>query len=483
MSTVRPRLRVPEPACLNAFEQVPALPAAWLQMRAQLRLVVPAVVGGFDSGKADALAPIRAKAVRGHLREWWRLMAWAGDFDDLVPPDEALKHNAQRLRDLEFHLWGALGTENSQGTAEAEQGKPSRVGVDVQLGGAPLFVAATALRDQCNALSLALHFACVKGGRHLLEVPLPFEVRVFIDAQGNDWQATTLQRSLVCWAALGGVGGRTSRGMGAVVLTGLRCNWNLPNGVRLRPWPPLPAGQSVPVQALGVARGVVLMAGPGGPTTDAQVALGWGLRRLQKFLQVPDGRPQAMSMSRWPEARLIRHLTKQHFVSPQDRYHHHDPEFTPPGLPGGQPPALVAPRLAFGHRTFEFVRDQVRGATQPDPTRHSILPAGSDRLPSSVLLRPVPLAGGQYGCLVVQRTDMAGPALPGLELKPDVEGTPSLRAWDAGWRAGHAGGCAGIAPLEAQRGCATGIFDPVQDAGQAFINLLHHEAQQRRRQR
>ena len=163
MSTVRPRLRVPEPACLNAFEQVPALPAAWLQMRAQLRLVVPAVVGGFDSGKADALAPIRAKAVRGHLREWWRLMAWAGDFDDLVPPDEALKHNAQRLRDLEFHLWGALGTENSQGTAEAEQGKPSRVGVDVQLGGAPLFVAATALRDQCNALSLALHFACVKG--------------------------------------------------------------------------------------------------------------------------------------------------------------------------------------------------------------------------------------------------------------------------------------------------------------------------------
>lgn len=479
MLSPRPRLRVPEQDVLDEADRLSALPAGADVLRATLKLIAPAILGGFDANEADLVAPIRSKAVRGHLRHWWRLLAAAGAFAEWGVEGGLSDADASRLRELEFIAWGELppSTDGVQGTPATQP--PSQIGVDVQILGKPMHENAKGVLRRCPNLALGLYFATVND-RQVLMPRLAFKLVLTIRPGGVPDLAAMLARTVVCWAALGGIGGRTSRGMGAVQLEAftLARSDGSTQHLELRPGSPIDAPASGQIDIFGVAKGILV--DPGfEPTPDAACcALGWGLQQAMGFLQVPQGRPGGRGlrpgMSRWPEARLVRHLTEKHFRDPKNPAHHHDPISKPERLPGGTPPAHVAPRIAFGHRMLRFVRLQ----TQPphgDPGQHAIVPAGSDRLPSGVLIRPMLLAGGpgRYGCLVVQRTDLAGDRLPAARLREGQnERNEPLLAWSPTWQAGQTGGCAGIAPLELAV-AGSGIFNPAKDAGQAFINLLH----------
>lgn len=475
MLSTRPRLRVPAPDVLDEADRLSALPAGADVLRARLLVIVPAILGGFDANEADLLAPIRSKALRGHLRHWWRLLAAAGAFAEWGVKGGVSDADASRMQDLEFIAWGELpsSTDGVQGTPATQP--PSQIGVDVQIVGQPKLQKAQAVLGQSPDLALGLYFATANQ-RDVVMPGLVFKLVLTIKPGGVCDLAAMLARTVVCWAALGGIGGHTSRGMGAVQMdefTLLRSDGSTQDLER-RPWSPMVAPASGLIDVFGVAKGILV--DPGfKPARDAACsALGWGLKQAMRFLQVPQGRPEGKGMSQWPEARLVRHLTKKHFKDPKNPAHHHDPISKPERLPGGTPPAHVAPRIAFGHRMLRFVEWQTR-PPHGDPGQHAIVPAGSDRLPSGVLIRPMLLAGGsgRYGCLVVQRTDLGGDRLPAARLRAGQhERSETLRAWSPAWQAGRPGGCAGIWPLELV-GAGSGIFHPVEDAGQAFINLLH----------
>lgn len=480
MQPTRPRLRVPTDEQLVELEQQSLLAAGAQVLLARLQLITPAVQGGFDARQADALAPIRSKAVRGHLRHWWRLLAQAGTFDGLLLPGGPVAGNATRLRELEVQVWGALPRERDDDAMVAAPAPWSAVGVDVMLRGTARHEAASLARSRVPGLALALYFACEDDGRQVLSAPLNFDLRISVVAQQYPSFVEMLCRTVVCWAQLGGVGGRTSRGMGAVTLLQLTLDGaDVPVHPLGDVGPAVAAAQAIEVG--GVVRGMLVK--PGGVVAgDAGQALAWGLQKLMGFLQLPHGRHRktdgSQGMSRWPEARLIRHLARQFYVDPGNPHHNHNPQVAPTGLPGGTPPNSAAPRVAFGHRMMRFVGLQAGSRIDQDPPPHSIVPIGSDRLPSGVLIRPVRLAGAfgaaaRHGCLIVQRHDLSGANLPTLELRSRSNVRDRrLTAWRPDWRAGA--DCAGIAPLELP-GCGPAVFDPVLDAGQAFINLVWHD--------
>lgn len=64
-------------------------------------LVTPLYGGGVTAGEVDQKMPVRASAIRGQLRFWWRLLA---------------RHkwklgNTDEIRKREFALWGGIGNE------------------------------------------------------------------------------------------------------------------------------------------------------------------------------------------------------------------------------------------------------------------------------------------------------------------------------------------------------------------------------------
>lgn len=520
MST-RQALSLPDDETLSVFEKsASAAPPGAVTFSATLRLISPALLGGFDPREPDALAPLRTKAARGQLRRFWCLLALAGDLDDCGLSDDSLRDQDKKVADLASKLWGALGDES----------KPAKslVGVDLVADSWDIMAKQSyEFKPQPNGNWLVdKAFAGLEYGLHFASAPRegPLENRVprtlCVDEQSFELRvvvmehayAKCIERTLLCWATFGGLGGRTSRGMGAVELQSLHRDDGRPcNAVHwgLREMSGAGRVWVVDTQAF---KGALFMQGIDRPPprqnapprnqlpsrfTSAYKALAWGLLELRNFTQGENfGRNRVRGMSHWPEARMIRHLARQHFRHIEDRDHHHDPVSRPSHLPGGDlnRPVLFAPRASLGHRAYRFVRDQAGRGDKMDPTQHTIVPEGSDRLPSSLIVRPVAvMVGGQkrFGCLLVQRSDMTEDRLPNLVLK-QVEGQRDyrgrkLKAWNSGWRPGRGGpdgkvgrDCEAIYPLQ-RRDCISGIFDPPSDAAQVLINLAYNHVQGRGR--
>ena len=176
-----------------------------------------------------------------------------------------------------------------------------------------------------------------------------------------------------------------------------------------------------------------------------------------------------------------------HMSAVHEFHDKHHPDSNPKKLPGGQPIGAFAPRLAFGHRTYRFAPSQTTRASDegfyPDPAPHALAPIGSDRLPSSLIVRPVVWIDQngrkRVGCALIQRNAMAGVALPAATLRREGSTTivqgEALMAWNPAWIAGKTKGCANITALEDPR-CASGVFDHPADAAQAFVNLVFNNA-------
>lgn len=498
--TQRRGLTVPSDAVLDEFEKQSLVQQGQVVYTARLKLITPALFGGFDVRKPDAFTPIRSKAIRGHLREWWRMLALAGDLDDLNLPGMPLKGDAAKVRAKEFSMWGALGN--------AAPLPPSQIGISAEVvaGQLPTLEPYEILQAvwnnerqahvqryvpqvPFNALTYALIFASAQAGKDGNNAVVPRELcreglqfNVEISAPDDPWTATLL-RTLHYWATFGGVGSRTSRGIGAVTLLSVSCDGKAMNV------PPWPAGclDELGRFTIGALKGVVVFRGTEAPRFGTALeALAWGIDQLAGFLQRDNGiaRSWNQGMSHWPEARLVRSRTNTWFRlrvghDPHDK----NPAHAPPRLPGGTPIGPYAPRLAFGHRTYRFAPKHTTRRKEkfehPDPSPHSLAPVDSDRLPSSLILRPVVWTNAdgsqRFGCALVQRSAMAGHALPMASLKREggqiTVGASDLNAWNPKWRAGVTGGCANITPLE-QPGCACGVFDAPADAAQAFVNFV-----------
>lgn len=429
-------------------------PAAHASGRCTLQFdcktVTPSLLGGFDPRAPDQDQPIRAKDIRGKLRMWWRVLAAAGDLNEELRAWLGQLPDHAQLPDLERRIWGTVHGDNaSKGLVRvlvlpAGTSQPGYRVYQSQRDPEPEFI----------GYRYALEFAKAPVGdrdvpcRELLQCGFSFGLKVDLaDAR----LVAALLKVIHAWSRFGGVGSRNSRGIGAVALAASDGHSQLPSVAH---W------NCVDITNYGDF-----------PTAEAAVQS--GLRCLREFCQGVVGRNGRMGRSKWPEADTVRRAAGVHHPD-------HHPNRGLAGLTNAMP------RLAFGHRTIRFHRDQVSpgGGNKPgfEPDVLTLVPAGAERLPSSLLIRPFRTPGSiQWKCSLVQLKALAA-EVRALRVPIEVAGRPTLHAvvWKDGWRPGVRHGCDGIQALESRllnpEPSQSGGIKHAQDAAQAFINFaLRHD--------
>lgn len=361
-----------EPASLLA-ELDAAQGRARRLLRYQCQLVTPMYGGGVKAGVVDEAMPIRATAIRGQLRFWWRLLNARDEAGNALA--------AKALFEKERQVWGGLGDSNSL--------TKSRVSVSVRAGssvrtqpvgkmqlkqnGKQEFRFSESWKDGDYALFPA---APNKGKDAIGEIlPAGYAFELLIEALPgaaplSDEQWAGVQDAVRWWAVFGGVGARTRRGLGAVKVTSS-------DGKVM----------AVPAQAAIEKAGcrLVVVNKAQQKAVDA-----WqdGVKKLKAFRQgvgvgrngpAKDSKSPA-GRSRWPEADAIRRLSGR-----QSRLH-------PPVHPAGN----QFPRAAFGLPIITHFKDESAG----DPRDTEMVPVvrgeTKTRMASPLVLRPLFSDGRWY---------------------------------------------------------------------------------------
>ena len=223
-------------------------------------LITPMYGGGVEPGKVDRDMPVRASAIRGQLRFWWRLLHGAS-------------RSPENLFTEESALWG--GISRSSGP------QASRVSLRVQ---------ATPIKhDQLRPANQT--YALIPGRQtpKLLNPGYKFKLLLHFAETVESPQRDQVIKALRWWASFSGVGARTRRGLGAVRVKGLT---------------PVDCTE---VQATG-GRMVLRSAQP-----HAMGAWREAVDKLRDFRQKPGvgrnpGAGRRPGRSRWPEPDTIRDL-------------------------------------------------------------------------------------------------------------------------------------------------------------------------------
>lgn len=314
------------------------------------RTLTPLYGGGVKKGVVDQELPVRASAIRGQLRYWWRLLQ----------PRTA----SELLFAAESQLWGGISSEGP--TASQVRLRVLKAGA-VTLTPAFKYEKNYALfpaqekRTETNGMVHEKESADVAkpGIAFTLEIACP----------EAHWPE--VERALRWWATFGGLGARTRRGLGAVELEDLAL---------------------VSREEVHDAGGRLALCRARDSAVEAwQVAVD----RLCEFRQGegigrnPGKKSNHPGRSRWPEPDMIRRLTDQ-WESPDHEPVHEVKRLYPRaafGLPivfhfkGPQKPDFDLPPKRR--------RDPEKVILEPQDDRH-------DRMASPLVLRPYRARGGKY---------------------------------------------------------------------------------------
>lgn len=242
------------------------------------RLVTPMYGGGVIPGEVDRDMPIRATAIRGQLRYWWRLL-------NRHRPEHLTaegRPDSSKLFASERALWGGLG---DQGSLTASQ-----VSVRVE-------AAAVAGKTSPKDGSVLGKMIVTDSGASVDWLPCnrPFEFLLLLRIDACE---ESVLQALRMWASFGGIGARRRRGLGALEVVDAE-------GQRLF------AGK-----ADRDAAKVVLYRMGDDSFTDYRQAVEAGVQCLVDFRQKPglargSGTGMRPGGSHWPEANAVRNLTRR----------------------------------------------------------------------------------------------------------------------------------------------------------------------------
>ncbi len=185
-----------DPALLTAEveSQIRGSTATW--RRYTCTLVTPMYGGGVTPGEVDRELPIRATAIRGQLRYWWRLL-------NRHRPEHLAadgKPDSGKLFASEREIWGGLG---DQGRLAASQ-----VDVRVETPSAPRM---TSPKDG-SALGKMI---VTDSGASVDWLPCNRRFDFVLALRIATCEESVLQ-ALRMWASFGGMGARRRRGLGAL---------------------------------------------------------------------------------------------------------------------------------------------------------------------------------------------------------------------------------------------------------------------------
>ena len=312
-----------------------------------VRLITPMFGGGVCKGEPDSDMPVRASAIRGQLRYWWRFLR-------KNHPEESCRLNGEELFSREGEIWGKM--------AEGEQDGASKVFLRVRNASQPTITPFSAednkkygyvlfpAREQQNE-NISAKRLVRPGMTFTLDITCPDEL----------WD--TILKTVRWWATFGGLGGRTRRGCGSVWIKEITpVSQQEVNNVGGR------------LEFYGHYR-----------SDDALEAWEKAGKTLADFRQKPDiGRNPGFGRSRWPEADSIREITNTFSrTKTGSKCKEHRPTHRA---------RIAFPRAAFGLPIiFKFkTTDEVCG----DPPQTELLPSGGERLASPLILTPYPVMIG-----------------------------------------------------------------------------------------
>lgn len=353
--------KAPPEDLLKVIEQLPENTVKWKTY--DCKLVTPMYGGGVKAGEVDMQMPIRASSIRGQLRFWWRLLQRRqGGMDSAA------------MFKAEAAIWGGIGGDGptaSKVTVKIvnfdmlscepafEFRHDNRPGKEGQYRPMPEPANWTESYSLFSAQQgqLSDDKRTVQQAPKKLALPgLSFKLAILFDKKLSECQRTEVEAALRWWASFGGVGARTRRGVGAVLVESIE-----------------PVSAEEVQDCGGILK--LLTAVP-----DAQQAWKKSVSRLKDFRQGLDigrnhpapGSQSPAGRSRWPEADTIKSLSNRACAQHSVRLVQGD----------------VFPRAAFGLPIVFHFKD--RG----DPADHILEPANVsstekyDRMASPLILRP-----------------------------------------------------------------------------------------------
>lgn len=240
------------------------------------KLVTPMYGGGVTPGQVDPAMPIRATAIRGQLRYWWRLLN--RNRPEHLGVDK--KPDTGKLFASERAIWGGLGDE---GTLAASQ-----VTVRVE-------TRSTEVKTSPKDGSALGKMIVTDSGVSVDWLPCnrPFEFVLWLRI---DTCQESVVQALRMWASFGGIGARRRRGLGALEVVDA-------DGNRLSA-----------SKADREAAKTILYPMAGAGFDDYQQAVAAGVQFLIDFRQKAElarglGTGARPGGSYWPEANAVRKLT------------------------------------------------------------------------------------------------------------------------------------------------------------------------------
>jgi CRISPR-associated protein Cmr1 len=342
-----------------------------------LELVTPVLGGAAVPRTIDAVDIVRVPSIRGQLRFWWRALAvqrFSGS-GELYRRESAL-----------FGRAADEGGGRSQVELRVRVAAASEIDEsDIRLYGAGATPGAYALfpaRAEAKGTETAPRRK--PGTRFTLELRAPAD------------HVEELRNALRAWILFGGYGSRTRRGLGSLALVRDRELW-LPREASLGEFERL-FGRDVfaPQAVLADAElaqtprlaGAALLVGP--TSLEAERAWLTALHWLRDFRQGTTngarepGAGNRPSISNWPEADKIRHLT--------GKRKDHPPRY-------GADPAW--PRAAFGLPIVgQFQKNARDGSTYDEPGPFELTWKDGEglhnRLASPLIVKAMPLANGEF---------------------------------------------------------------------------------------
>lgn len=196
--------------------QVTAEERPW---RIPLKLVTPMLGGGHDPRHVDEVTPISAKAIRGHLRFWWRIMC----APDLVNPAGLHPTELMAIRESEVFGGQELGSPFDVIITDVQDAniEPNEGG-----SGADAYVFFP-LRDRKAHGTVAragltfwllLRWRADSEFQKHLEIEQKRRKKLRLDLPPFDLKTIKehLRQSLWAWLHFGGIGSRTRRGLGSL---------------------------------------------------------------------------------------------------------------------------------------------------------------------------------------------------------------------------------------------------------------------------
>jgi CRISPR-associated protein Cmr1 len=377
-----------------------------------IHVITPIFGGGVKAGENDLVTPIRPSNIRGHLRFWWR--ATAGSQFKV----------ATRLFDREGEIWGTADSPSpvvirviqpdprslGQRKASDSYGFQSKYGPESYV----LFPARDKgypLLKEGFSFELEINWPNQDKLQHLREIEnakLRKEKKP-LKAETIDDIASDVEAAVWAWTNFGGIGSRTRRGCGA-----LFCQETAPRDVAsIGKWyrDHLPGCNAAQHQRLDwpTMPDKILIGSTAGKPIDQWAE---AIEVMRAFRQGPgvgrnpgsSGGGRMPGRSRWPEPESIRSLTKARLPKHQRMATIPDDAF---------------PRAEFGLPiVFHFKGGQDKKEKFiefRDPPESELYPAGSKRMASPVILRPLAFGDGRRAVPLIMR--LVTKSLTEVELK------------------------------------------------------------------